>query len=46
MLSLIFSQVMFALTPLAAAAAAPTKPTPPPPPPCYCQTMPMKDWGK
>ena len=48
MLSLFFSLVMFALTPSAAAAAAPTKHTPPPPPPpnCWCQTMPMKDWGK
>lgn len=53
MLSLLFSLMIFALTPTAvpsltgsaAVAAGPVKPPPPPPPPprpCYCQPIPGK----
>lgn len=48
MLSLLFSIMMYALTPsVSAAAAGPTKPPPPPPPPphtCRCQDIPGKIW--
>ena len=46
MLSLLFSLVMFAVTPsTAAAATGPVKPPPPPPPPtCRCQDIPGKMW--